>query len=99
MATYAQMKDDIFVFMDDTYSRIESVYNPRGFRNRHIDGMTIYAYLSGRFPDESISKCYTVVSDVQDFCMRPESVYPFPDGEYWTVSEVERYLEWRDREK
>lgn len=97
MATLAEMKDSIFDFMDDIYSGIGTLYNSRGFRNRHIDGMSIYSYLSGRYPDEPISKCFEVVRDVQQFCSHPASVYPYPDGEEWTVSELERYLERKER--
>lgn len=97
MATCAEMKDEIFDFMDGMYQKIDSLYNSNGFRFRHVDGITLYAYLSGRFPDDSISKCFTVVQDVQKFCSRPESVYPYPDGEYWTIGELEKYIAWRDR--
>lgn len=97
MATCAEMKDEIFDLMDRVYSKIDNLYNSNGFRCRHVDGMALYAYLSGRFPDESISKCFTVVRDVQEFCSSPESVYPYPDGEYWTIEELERYTVWRER--
>ena len=99
MATFVQMKDSIFEFMDSTYSRITSVYNHRGFRERHIDGMTLYAYLAERFPNETISRCHTVVSDIMDFCLSLESVYPFPDGEYWTIGELEKYVAWRGEQQ
>ena len=97
MATCAEMKDALFDFMDGMYSKIGTLCNSNGFRYRHVDGMTLYAYLSGRFPDESISKCFTVVQDVREFCVSSESAYPYPDGEYWTIEELERYTAWRKR--
>ena len=98
MATCAEMKDAIFDFMDGMYQKIDALYNSNGFRFCHVDGMTLYAYLSGRFLDESISQCFRVVIDVQTFCSRSESVYPYPDGEYWTIEELEKYLAWREKQ-
>ena len=98
MATSTEMEKDILNFMNDSYRKIESVYNPRCYHNRHLDCETLYAYLSGRFPDEPISKCYHVVCAVQKVCSSDRSVYPYPDGEYWTAEEVEKYVAWREQQ-
>lgn len=99
MGTLTEMKKGILDFMDKAYLEVVSVYNPRGYRNRHMDCEMLYAYLSGRFPDEPMKKCFDAVSAIQKFCAREKSVYPYPDGEYWTAEEVEKYISWRSEKK
>lgn len=96
MATYSEMMDAILDFMDETYRNINTLYNSRGYRYRHIDVREIYAFLAGRFPDESIRKCFDLMQDLYDFCSQKTSVYPYPDGEYWTAEELDKYTAWRD---
>ena len=96
MATFAEMWDAVLEFMVETYGDISTLYNSAGYHNRHIDTDTIYAYLSGRFPDAPMSRCFRVVQEICSFCNSMESVYPYPDGEYWTIGELEKYVAWRD---
>lgn len=69
MAAFAEkfMFDAVLKFMRESYGDISTLYNSAGYHNRHIDGMVIYAYLSGRFPYEPMSKCFKVVQDICAF--------------------------------
>lgn len=96
MATHMEMWSSLVNFMNERYRNISSLFNSDGYRIRHITMNELYAYLAGRYPDESISRCYSVVRDICDYCSKLSVVYPYPDGELWTAGELEKYIGWRD---
>ena len=85
-------KNDVLDFMDSMY---KNVGKKSDVPFRHLEIRSIYAYLSRRYPSAYMEDCFQLVQDLCEFCGSDESVFPYPDGDYWTDSEVEKYVSWR----